>query len=188
MNRIPLVLAEAIKRGGAMNPAVVLAVGALVVVVVGGVLISRALRNKKIDAARSAKDLSKTFPEIRPSHGSNLGVYKSDDAKMICRLAPKFRELFPTSADFVLKPGWLYDEIMVARFDGYSERCEELLQEMIKVSQGKYMAAAVVGDTFDCRKMRTNAELPDDMRVSKVRLSGLVKVSTGEVMIAAIVA
>ena len=188
MNRVPVILAEVVKRGGSMNPAVAITVGVIVVAVVGGILAARILRKQKTDNATLDDGFAHTSSREEPLPTSSLNVGESDDAKIIRRLASNYRELFPAEVNFSLKPGWLYDEILVAKFDGNSEKCENLLQEIIRLSQGAYVAAAVVGETFDCRKMRTNVELPDDMRVSKVRLSGLIRATTGEVMIAAIVA
>lgn len=137
-------------------------------------------------ASKRTKDIKqKSAVPACPQNPSEPERGKLSDRQIIERLSPAFRGLFPSNLgdDFSLRPGWLFEKILVGKFDGDNHECDQLLKELIAVSDGVFRAAAKVGDVFNCNFMHTNSELPDDMKISVVKRRGLVRVLTKEVLI-----
>lgn len=185
MTKLPF-LASAVRGGAAISPVLTIVAGIAIVAVVGGVIYLRS--RKRVAHCKSCG--SRTSFSVDASNQKIDNTLELTDWQIIERLDENFRKFFPgeMSADFKIKQGWLFGEVLLEKMDGDNRQCDALLERMIQVSEGAFVAAANVGDVFNCNCMHRSSELAEDMRIRKIFRRGLIRVSTGEVLIHAEVA
>lgn len=185
MTKLPI-LASAVRGGATISPVLTIVAGIAIVAVVGGVIYLRS--RKRASHCKSCG--SRTTSSVDASNHKINNTLGLTDWQIIERLDENFRKFFPDEmpADFRIKQEWLFGEVLLEKMNGDDCQCDVLLEKLIQVSEGAFVAAANIGDVFDCNCMHRSSELADDMRIKIVFRRGLIRVSTGEVLIDAEVA
>lgn len=185
MTKLPI-LASAVRGGSSISPVLTIVAGIAIVAVVGGLIYLRS--RKRATYCKSCG--SRTTSSVDASNHEINNTLELADRQIIERLGEPFRKIFPDEipADFRIERGWLFEEVLLEKMDGDNRQCDALLANLIQVSEGAFVAAANVGDVFNCNCMHTSSELADDLRIKTVFRRGLIRVSNGEVLIHAEVA
>lgn len=185
MTKLPI-LASAVRGGATISPVLTIVAGIAIVAVVGGVIYLRS--RKRASHCKSCG--SRTTSSVDACNHKINNTLELTDRQIVGRLDEDSRKFFPgeMTADFRIKQGWLFGEVLLEKMNGDDRQCDALLENLIQVSEGAFVAAANVGDVFNCNCMHRSSELADDMRIKKVIRRGLIRVSTGEVLIDAEVA
>lgn len=191
MNRLPLMLAEIAKRGAVgVGPYIFIAAGVVLVAVVGGALILKSIRKSSRGSGGGVSgDLSSRSRDSGAIR-KNSRTGEDSDYEIISRLPSELKSLFPDGleAGFSIPRGWLFDNVLASKLDGDEQAFDHLLENMISKSRGAYKPAARIGQRFNCDCMHTRCEMPDDLVITKIYQRGLIRVSTGEVLVGAEVA
>lgn len=82
---------------------------------------------------------------------------------------------------------WMSDNLLACVCEGNNYEIQRFLDALIDASNGGFSPAAKVGDMFDMRFMEPDKELPAGYRVNGIVYSGLVRTTTGEVLLKAAV-
>ena len=191
MNRLPLILAEIARRGaGGVGPYIFIAAGVVLVAVIGGALIVKSIRKSSKGGGEGRVDRRSPQNTDLGDHYKNSGRVDNFDFEIISRLPDELKAIFPDglSESFSIARGWLFDNVLASRLEGDERAFDRLLENLISKSNGAYKAAARIGERFNCDYMHTRCEMPDDLKITKIYQRGLIRVSTGEVLVDAEVA
>ena len=82
---------------------------------------------------------------------------------------------------------WMSDDLLACVCEGNNDEIQMFLEALINASNGSLRPAAKVGDMFDMRFMEPDKELPAGYKVKGIVYSGLVRTTTGEVLLKAAV-
>lgn len=175
MNRLPLLFAEAF---GCISAGIVVAA------VICGVVIARVAWKRASEKGQPSVRRATERKASGAATTTEKAFAAQSDFDMINQLPVELRSYFCNSLerDFLLKPGWLFDNVLASQLDGDESKFDLLLEKMITVSNGAYRAVAKVGDVFNCDSMTTANDMPADLIITTVYHRGLIRVSTGEVL------
>lgn len=110
------------------------------------------------------------------------------DQGIVNRLPSNFKNLFSdVDSDKFVLDAQSVNRVFIVKLGGDEEKMHRVCLSLVSKSSGALIVAANKGDRYDDRFMRTREEVPDDMIVKTVRLCGLKRASTNEVLLKAIV-
>ena len=80
---------------------------------------------------------------------------------------------------------WLVGRVLLGCFHNQYDKMNSFLEGVIACSDGEYCAAAQIGEDFDDRKMKSREMLLAGAKVREINFCGLIKTTTGEVVLKA---
>lgn len=179
MNRVPCLLAKTVVHSGGSALPVAIGIGVAVLVIGGVIWLCYGQGKRRTVKRRSVVLNDEYLPNCRERQEE-----PSSDAEIARRLSGANRGCLPAgiSDGFQFSGEWLREDLLSKMLEGDNRRCDDFLAEVIAKSNGRYVAAATVGEAFSRKRMHTRAELPDDGIIRLVKRRGLVRVEDGCVL------